>query len=455
MANGSLKNKHIAELHKLAAEEGIEKFRMLTRDELIAALGGDADPGAADDDSGSREGDSGQGGGRRRSRGGGGGQGGRGGRGGRQGQGRDQGRDSSRRSRDRDQEDFDGEQDGDEEGAEEGEPVSGVLDITPRGHGFVRLEGLDPAEGDIYVSPSQIRRCELQRGDIVAGPARKPRRGERHPALIHIDTVNGIEPGGDRTSFEDLEPVPPTRRIELTGADASEDNSVLLRSINLLSPLARGQRVLIRSERGSGRTTLLRALAAELSSHEDLEVVVVLVDERPEEEKPWREAAPKAEISAATADMRPGDQLRVAELAIARAKRRAESGTDVVLIFDSLSRLAVAADDPGVVKPIFGAGRETAEEEAGSLTVIATVLTESDDEGVSRILETTENVTISLDGELAAAGVYPALKAGECRVTGEDELLSDDQAAAARELRSELDGLSGSDAAEKLRKKLS
>ncbi len=139
---------------------------------------------------------------------------GRGGRG-RGGRGRDErdedrDRDRGRDSRDRDRE-------VDDEADDEGVPVTGVLEITSRGHGFVRREEDPDDDGDVYVSPSQIRRCELEDGDVISGPARRPRRGERHPALIHIDTVNGAEPGGDRSRFEDLEPAQPHRRIPLAG----------------------------------------------------------------------------------------------------------------------------------------------------------------------------------------------------------------------------------------------
>jgi transcription termination factor Rho len=435
MARGSLQDRHLAELHALASERGIDGYRMLTRDELIEQLG--------DGDGGDEvEGDSGERGGvreRPRSR-----------------RGRGRGR-RGRGARDRDgaaEEGDGGREEEEQEEDEVGEPVSGVLEITSRGHGFVRVEGLDSSTEDIYVSPSQIRRCELQAGDQIAGPARKPRRGERHPALVHIDTVNGQEPGAERTRFAELEAVPPHRRLPLAGEAAAEDEKLLLRAIDLLVPLARGQRVLVNASRGAGRTTLLRALAAELSAVEDLDVVVVLVDERPEERSEWEKAVPDAELAIAGAELRPGEQLRIVELAVARAKRRAEAGGDVALLIDSLSRLAVAADDPGAAKPIFAAGRETAEEDAGSLTVIATALTDAGDDGVARALETTENATITLDAELTQAGIYPALDVGGCRVGREETLRSDAELAGARALRAELAGLPARDAAERLVERL-
>ena len=347
------------------------------------------------------------------------------------------------RRRSADREDREDEEEADEEDVA-GEPVAGVLDITPRGHGFIRLGGLESAEEDVYVSPSQIRRCELQRGDEVAGPARRPRRGERYPALIHVDTINGVAPGEDRARLADATPVHPSRRIDLTpGPEASADDALLLRSIDLMLPLALGQRVLVNARPGSGRTTLLRALAGAISRHEDVELVVLLIDERPEEVEAWRAAAPGADLAVATAEMRSGEQLRLVELAFGRASRKAEAGADVVLLVDSISRIAVAADDPGRVKPIFGAGRETAEEGVGSLTVVATTLGDGgEDQGaVERSLETTENVLIVLDPELAGRGVYPAIDFTASRVAGEEHLRGDDELAAARKLRTELASL--------------
>ncbi|MFN8113367.1 MAG: Rho termination factor N-terminal domain-containing protein [Solirubrobacterales bacterium] len=437
----TLEKSHLSELHRLAAELGVERYRMLPREELIAAIveidpdaapAPDAEPagGTGADAAPEAEGDNGDRGERRPRR--------RRERGGRR---RSSEREDRGGRRDREEREDEGEA---EEEDVTGEPVAGVLDITPRGHGFIRLGGLESAEEDVYVSPSQIRRCELQRGDEVAGPARRPRRGERYPALIHVDTINGVAPGEDRARLADATPVHPSRRIDLApGPDASADDALLLRSIDLMLPLALGQRVLVNARPGSGRTTLLRALAGAISRTEDIELVVLLIDERPEEVEAWRTAAPGADLAVATAEMRSGEQLRLVELAFGRASRKAEAGADVVLLVDSISRIAVAADDPGRVKPIFGAGRETADEGVGSLTVIATTLgDDGEDQGaVERSLETTENVLIVLDSELAGRGVFPAIDFTASRVAGEEHLRSDDELAAARKLRTELASL--------------
>ncbi|MCB0876266.1 MAG: Rho termination factor N-terminal domain-containing protein [Solirubrobacterales bacterium] len=428
----TLEKQHLSELHRIAAELGVERYRMLPRSELIAAIAA-IDPDAGTDEEGpgpaeEREDERP----RRRSRRG------RRGRGARE-----------------DREDEDG--GAAEVEAEEatGEPVSGVLDVTPRGHGFIRLSGLDATEEDVYVSPSQIRRCELQRGDEVAGPARRPRRGERYPALIHVDTINGVAPGESRPRLADATPVHPTRRIDLSPAPGgSAEDAILLRSVDLLLPLARGQRVLVDARPGSGRTTLLRALAGAISHSEDIELIVLLIDERPEEVASWREAAPGADLAVATAEMRSGEQLRLVELALGRASRKAESGADVVLLVDSISRIAVAADDPGRVKPIFGAGRETAEEGVGSLTVVATTLGDGgEDQGsVERSLETTENVLIVLDPALASRGIYPAIDFTASRIAGEEHIREAEELAAARKLRTELGSLTPELAAAEVRR---
>lgn len=436
----TLEKSHLSELHRLAADLGVERYRLLPREELIAAIveidpdataapapeaGGEAE---AEDERGERRPR------RRRERG--------------------RRRRSPERDRDRDRDRDDEDEEADEEDAT-GEPVVGVLDITPRGHGFIRLAGLESAEEDVYVSPSQIRRCELQRGDEVAGPARKPRRGERYPALIHVDTINGVAPGEGRSRLAESTPVHPSRRIDLTpGPDASPEDALLLRSVDLMLPLALGQRVLVDARPGSGRTTLLRALAGAISRAEDIELVVLLIDERPEEVEAWRAAAPGADLAVATAEMRSGEQLRLVELAFGRASRKAEAGADVVLLVDSISRIAVAADDPGRVKPIFGAGRETAEDGVGSLTVVATTLGDGgEDQGaVERTLETTENVLIVLDPELAGRGVYPAIDFTASRVAGEEHLRGEDELAAARKLRTELASLTPELAAAEVRR---
>jgi transcription termination factor Rho len=418
-ASMALKDEHLADLHRRAREVGVPRYRMLPREELIEALeergGGSpaaeaepaqAEPARAEPKQAEPE----------------------------QGEG----------------DEAAPERDPDPEPEVEAEEVTGVLDRMPQGYGFLRLSGMSEAEGDVYVSASQIRRCELRPGDQVTGPARQPRRGERHRALVRVESVNGQSPEGERKTFEDLTAAPPHRR--LLPVDAPGDP--LVRAVDLLGPLAFGQRVLVLAQPRSGRTTLLRALGAAIAET-GAHVCVLLADERPEEVPLWERAFPQAEIFAATADQEPRDQIRAAELAMGHAKRLAEAGEDVVVLIDSLSRLALGYRDPARVKRIFGAGRELDEEGSGSLTVIATVL-DSDDKGaeVREALETTENLLLRLDAGLAAKGIVPALVAADSRASGEDELRDSDEMKKIRGLREELAGMNPEQAAQALSDRL-
>lgn len=391
---------HLADLHLRARELGVPRYRMLTRDQLIAAIEEEG-PQAPEET------------------------------------------DAEEEPRPRERPERAAEPEREEEPTEE---VTGVLDRMPQGYGFLRMSGLHETEGDVYVSASQIRRCELRPGDEVTGPARSPRRGERHRALVRVTAVNGQAPEEERSHFDDLTPAPPHRR--LLPPDAPGDP--LVRAVDLLGPLAFGQRVLILAQPRSGRTTLLRAIGAAVSE-QGAHLCVLLADERPEEVPQWERALPDAEIFAATADQEPREQVREAELAMGHAKRLAEGGQDVVALIDSLSRLALGYRDPGRVKRMFGAGRELEEEGTGSLTVIATVL-ESDDGGteVREALETTENLLLRLDAGLAAKGIVPALVPADCRASGEEQLREPDELDRVRRLREELAAMEPEEAARSL-----
>jgi transcription termination factor Rho len=411
-------SKTLAELHDLAAKAGIEGFRRKRREELVEEL--DGAPGFGEGPSGDAE-SNGSGREPRPRR--------------RRGRG---GRDRSRR-----QPGGDSEAGRDEEGEEhEGDDLSeakGVLDIQPRGSGLIRGEGLP--EAGIYVSPAQIRRCELRSGDEVAGPVRPARRGERRPSLVRVETVNGEPPTDERgTAFEGLTPVAPHRRIPL----AAGDDYVLARAADLLAPLAFGQRVLVQAGPRSGRTTLLKQLASAIAagSEDGPEVTVLLVDERPEEVTAWKREVESASIEAAPADLGAHEQVRVAERVLAKVRRQAESGGDVVLIVDSLTRLGTAYGEAGSIKPFFGTGRELEEDSAGSVTVVATVHSGTPgDEAVLSAVRTTENSSIALDAALAAAGVVPAINASGCAISGQESLLSEEEVDALRKLRAELAAL--------------
>ncbi len=416
---------HLAALHELAAELGVPRFRLLRREQLvdeIKARLGATEPAAA-------------------------------------------GSEPERQPEPEPKPELDAERGREPEPERQAEPgrerepleeaateeVSGALEVTPQRYGFLRLRGLESQADDVYISASQVRRCELRPGDQVSGPARPPRRGERHRALVHVDRVNGGEPLSDRPEFEQLTPILPRRRLALD----HDPSDVLTRAVDLLTPMALGQRVLVIAAPRSGRTTLLRGLARAVDAAEGPELIVLLIDERPEEATTWREAVPGAEIATATAELAPIEQVRLAELALERARRRAESGADVVLIVDSLSRLAVASAEAAEVKRVFGSGRDLAEEGAGSLTVIATVVPGAEDDGLAeRAVITTESSLVRLDPQLAAAGVFPALVAGETRVSNEEELRDPEELAAARRLRSLLADLAPVEAANLLRERI-
>lgn len=256
--------------------------------------------------------------------------------------------------------------------------------------------------------------------------------------MVRIETVNGGPPvDGRGPAFEGLTAIAPHRHIPLK----VESDDVLARSVDLLAPLAFGQRVLVEAEPRSGRTSVLRALAKSIlaGSEEGPEVIVLLVDERPEEVTAWQRDVAGASIEAAAADLGAGEQVKIAERTLARVRRQAEAGNDIILIVDSLTRLGTAYGDPGAIKPFFGTGRELEEESAGSVTVIAAVLHgTAADQAVIDAVRTTENATIRLDAGLAAAGVTPALDVRSCAVSGQESVLTASEVDAVRRLRAEL-----------------
>lgn len=425
MKKSELEEMHLSELHLLAADAGLERYRMLRREELVEQL---LDNGQAEGDgSQARSEEEEDSGGRRRS-----------------GASRAEREAERERRRRRRSESGRGRRSRDDKEAEtEAEQkVAGPLEILDNGDGVVHGEGGEA----VAVSAAQIRRCELREGDLVAGPAKPSRRGERGLAMVRIEEVNGAEPvEGRGPSFEDLSAVTPTRQIPLK----PESDDVLVRAADLLAPLAFGQRVLVRAERHSGRSSLLRGWARAIAAAENRpRLVALLVDERPEEVTQWR-AVEGVETVDAGADLTAAEQLRRAKLALAAAKRRAESGEDVVLMIDSLTRLAVAAGEGSAVKPFFGAGRDLAD--AGSLTVIGVVLTDSEPgTEVERAVVTTESTALDLSRGLAEEGIVPSFVGIRPSVAGEELLREGEALAAARRLRAELRLLPEADAARRL-----
>ena len=274
---------------------------------------------------------------------------------------------------------------GDEEPEAEEDEVSddeiatGMLDILANGSGFVRVDAEGQSRGDVYVSPAQIRRCEMRAGDEVSGPARRPRRNERHPSLVRVETVNGAaaEPVEERPMFADLTPVFPSQKLKAPKS---------LKDVQL----GRGSRVAIAGPPGADATTLVRELADELSGDDELGLQVVLVGALPEDVTEWRKREGLA-VSGGSFDRSPDAQAQAAELAVERAKRRVERGGHAVVLIDSLEALPA-----GARRRIFGAGRAT--EEGGTLTVVATV--GGDPEALRWA---TTRVVLGPDGNVSAA----------------------------------------------------
>jgi transcription termination factor Rho len=231
--------------------------------------------------------------------------------------------------------------------------AGGVLDILANGSGFVRVDAAGHSRDDVYVAPAQIRRCELRAGDQVSGPVRPPRRNERHPSLVRVETVNGsdAEPPEQRPWFGELTPVFPSARLPAPSAFKA-------------APFGRGSRVLIAAPPGAGATSLLREIAGELARLEDGDVQVVLVGVRPEEVTEWQRHD-GLDVVGGSFERSPEAQAQAAELAVERAKRRVERGGHAALLVDSLDALPAAAQ-----RRVFGAARAT--EEGGTLTVVAT-----------------------------------------------------------------------------------
>ena len=350
-----LERSPLADLHAIASELGVEGYRTLRRDELIDALlkqgGGDAGSSAGNGKGGDDDGESAP---RTRSRSRGGrSRRGRGSRSG--GEDADDGESGGGAGKAEDADAGDAGDDSAEaetDDSAEAEQRTGVLDVLPNGSGFMRPDPFAHSREDVYVSPAQIRRCELRAGDEIGGPVRAPRRSERYPSLVRVETINGgsADPSPDRRRFEDGTPVFASERLpapaELSAA-----------------PFGRGSRVAVGGPPGAGITTLLRSIAAELAKLDDLDLTVVLAGVRPEEVTDWRREESLRVVGGAF-DRSVDEQSQAAEIAVERAKRRVESGGHAAIVLDSLDALP-----PAVARRVFGAARCL--EEGGSLTVIA------------------------------------------------------------------------------------
>jgi transcription termination factor Rho len=356
-------------------------------------------------------------------------------------------RNRRRRGRDRERGSERGERDLQGQGNEaqfSGEPVAvkGYLDLRDEGYGFLRTSGYLPGGRDVYVSVSQVRKFALRKGDYVEGASRPASPSEKYPALLRVDTISGLPPeeARQRPRFEDLTPLFPDEKLRLeVPGDAA---NMTARIVDLISPIGKGQRGLIVSPPKAGKTTVLKQIAHSIEANNpDVHLMVLLVDERPEEVTDMRRSV-KGEVIASTFDRPSEEHTQVAELAIERAKRMVELGQDVVIVLDGITRLARAYNlaqpatgrimsggvDSGALYPpkkFFGSARNI--EEGGSLTILATALVETGsrmDEVIFEEFKGTGNMELRLDRKLAERRIYPALDVNASS-TRHEELLFD------------------------------
>ncbi|RMD46159.1 MAG: transcription termination factor Rho [Aquificota bacterium] len=323
--------------------------------------------------------------------------------------------------------------------------IQGVLEVLPEGYGFIRSieNNYNPHSSDIYVSPSQIKKFGLKTGDYIIGIARLPREGEKYRALIKIEAVNGIEPENlrKRPVFDRLTPFHPTERFNLE----YDPSDLSTRVVSLVSPIGKGQRGLIVAPPKAGKTVLIQRIAkALIKNHPEVHIIILLIDERPEEVTEMRRIVGEgAEVVASTFDEPPERHIHVAELIIERAKRLVENGQDVVVLLDSITRLARASNaitpptgrvlSGGIEatalqrpKKFFGAARNI--EEGGSLTILATALVETGsrmDDVIFEEFKGTGNMELYLDRRLMERRVFPAINIPKSG-TRKEELLVED-----------------------------
>jgi transcription termination factor Rho len=350
-----------------------------------------------------------------------------------------------------------------------GVTANGILEVMQEGYGFIRCENYLPGDNDVYVSPSQIRRFHLKTGDIICGNTRIKTQSEKFSALLYIATINSYPPAvaARRKNFEDLTPIFPNERLRLeTGR-----GGLAMRIVDLVSPIGKGQRGMIVSPPKAGKTTLLKQVAKSVKiNNPEMHLIILLIDERPEEVTDIKEAieGENVEVIYSTFDEQPERHKRVSEMVVERAKRLVEHGKDVMILLDSITRLARAYNltvppsgrtlsgglDPAALhmpKRFFGAARNM--REGGSLTILATALVETGskmDDVVYEEFKGTGNMELVLDRKLSERRVFPALDITKSSTRREDLLLDKEEQEAVTIMRRAINGMKTEEAVENI-----
>ena len=350
-----------------------------------------------------------------------------------------------------------------------GIPANGILEVMPDGFGFIRCENFLPGDNDVYVSPSQIRRFNMKTGDIVSGSKRVKTPAEKFAALLYVSQINGLPThiAERRPNFEDLTPIFPNERLHLE----TQKGPMAMRIVDLLSPIGKGQRGMIVSPPKAGKTTLLKQIAKAITiNHPGIHVIILLIDERPEEVTDIKEfiQGPNVEVIYSTFDELPDRHKRVSEMVIERAKRLVEHGQDVVILLDSITRLARAYNltvapsgrtlsgglDPAALhmpKRFFGAARNM--REGGSLTILATALVDTGsrmDDVVFEEFKGTGNMELVLDRKLSEKRMFPAIDILKSGTRRDDLLLTPNEAETMDLIRKATNSLKAEEAVDKI-----
>ena len=347
--------------------------------------------------------------------------------------------------------------------------AGGILEVMPDGYGFIRCENYLPGENDVYVAPSQIRRFNMKTGDIIEGNTRIRTQNEKFSALLFVKRINGYPPevASRRTNFEDMTPIFPDERLKLE----VPGSGVAMRVMDLMSPVGKGQRGMIVSPPKAGKTTLLKEVAKSVQrNNPEVHMIILLIDERPEEVTDIREAieGPNVEVIYSTFDELPEHHKRVSEMVIERAKRLVEHKKDVMILLDSITRLTRAYNltvppsgrtlsgglDPAALhmpKRFFGAARNM--REGGSLTILATALVDTGskmDDVVYEEFKGTGNMEMVLDRKLSEKRIFPAIDIAKSGTRREDLLMTPDELDAINVMRKALNGLKQDEAVDKI-----